>query len=114
MLTHIIYNQPENPKALLIDLLKKSKKDEKGFLRVGIDHIGKTEAEAMFDAYDIVNLKALPYCYLVQALQATGVVNPEEVLKAKYPDIKETAMIGKKLFVSVVSAEHRTNGYVTA
>lgn len=110
-MTHVIYNQPENPKTFIIDLLKKSKKDEKGCLRVTTEHLTKTECEAMFDTYDVLNMKAIPYVYLVQALQAAGVQSPQEVLKTKYPDIKETAMVGKKLFVSVLSAEHRSNGY---
>ena len=111
MLTHLVYVQPENPKAFLIDLLKKSRKDEKGHLKAGAEHLDKTDYEAMFDTYDVINLKAIPYGYLLQALQAVGVVNAHDVLKGKYPDIKETAMIGKKLFVSVLSAEHRANGY---
>ena len=113
-MTHVVYAQPENPKTFLIDLLKKSKKDEKGHLRVSSEHLGKGDYEAMFDTYDILNLKAIPYVYLVQALQTVGVTSPEEILKSKYPDIKESAMVGKKLFVSVLSAEHRNLGYVNA
>ncbi len=107
----MIYNQPENPKTFLVDLLKKSKKDEKGHLHLSAEHLTRPDFEAMFDAYDVLNVKAIPFAYLVQALQAAGVSDPRGVLSAKYPDIKESAMVGKKVFVSVLSAEHRNHGY---
>ena len=71
----------------------------------------KTDYNAMFDAYDVLNLKTVPYGYLVQALGAVGVVNPKKVLEEKYPDIKEETQIGKKLFVSILEEEHKVGGY---
>lgn len=111
LMTHLIYAQPENPKSYLVDLLKKSKKDDKGILRVNSEHLEKADYESMFDTYDILNMKVIPYTYLVQALQSAGVIDATSILKAKYPDIKENAMIGKKQFVSILSAEHRHNGF---
>ena len=71
----------------------------------------KVDYDAVFDAYDVLNLKTVPYCYLIQGLNAVGVIDPQKVLIEKYPDIKETATIGKKLFVSIISAEHKSLGY---
>jgi hypothetical protein len=124
MLTHIVHEKPEDVKKFMVQLLKKAKKDENGHCRLLSDFIKKDDYDAMFDSYDILNLKAIPFCYLLQgkflfcfclilhqALEVIGVPDPEFVMEQKYPEVKPDSTIGKKQFVTILSREQRRYGY---
>ena len=51
------------------------------------------------------------YNKLCLALFAVGIPDPEKLLKERYPEIKETAMIEKKQFGMILSKEHKMFGY---
>ena len=65
LLTQMVYHQPPNPKEFIADQLRKVKEENHRYVLFD-DLITTENFEAIFDSYDVLNHKKLPYKYLEQ------------------------------------------------
>ena len=71
----------------------------------------REDFEAMFDAYDVLDVRAAPIRFLEHAMEQVGVQNAKEVLKEHYAEILQEDTVNKVSFVYVLENEHKRLGY---
>lgn len=95
ILTNIMLEKPENVKEFIVEQLQKVKKRQIGdqpseFIWDFPNPVLRQEDfEAMFNAYDMMNLHYIPVAYLVDGLRAIGVPNPDTLVSTKYKEVVE-------------------------
>lgn len=67
--------------------------------------------EAMFNAYDMMNLHYIPVSYLIDGLKAIGVPNPDQLVQTKYKEVVEEGQVNKVTFLYVMEEEHKRKGF---
>ena len=119
ILTNILHTRPPNAKMYIVQCLKNIQR-----LPQQDDPLSKQlynfpegpflateDFEAIFDAYDVLNIQTVPISYLTQALAAVGVENGEQIIKERYPELAQEDYINKVTFVYVLEEEHRRLGF---
>lgn len=92
LLTNIIIEKPANVKEYIAEQLKAVKKRQIGdkpsdfIWEFPSQILTQEDFEAMFNAYDIMNLHYIPTSYLIDGLNSIGVPDAEQLVKTKYMD----------------------------
>ena len=123
MMTTMLHKRPmEDPKQYVLATLKsiqvmsnaERKADDplnKNIYRFEKPFLNREDFEAMFDAYDVLDVRAVPLKFLEHAMEQVGVANPPEVIKQRYSELYQEDTVNKVSFVFVLENEHKRLGY---
>lgn len=117
MLVNVLMEQPENVKDFIREQLQKVEKKQIGegqsefIWNFKKDLLDKQDYEALFNTYDIMDLKHISVNYLIDALTAVGVPNAQQLVEEKYKDSVDDGHVNKVTFLYVLEEEHKLHGY---
>ena len=99
IMTTMLHKRPmEDPKQYVLETLKsiqvmserERKQDDpvnKNIYRFMKPFLTREDFEAMFDAYDVLDVRAVPLRFLEHAMEQVGVMSPKDVIKARYSEL---------------------------
>merc|ERR1711957_189016 len=99
IITTMLHKRPmEDPKQYVLETLKsiqvmserERKSDDplnKNIYRFMKPFLTREDFEAMFDAYDVLDVRAVPLKFLEHAMEQVGVKCPQDVIKQRYAEL---------------------------
>ena len=126
MMTNMLHQKPmEDPKQYILQTLKSIQKADHQSKAAGVDYdpldkniykfmkpfMTQEDFEAMFDAYDVLDVGRVPMTFMEHAMEQVGVIEAKQTLAERYPELLQEETVNKVSFVFVLESEHKRQGY---